>query len=66
MEPLSPTGIEVWFCDGCGRPLAMCTGCRRELDPPRWCVHCGRRLTVRIMPTHVRATCREHGEIDFP
>ena len=47
------------YCDGCGRP-ARDGGhvlCRRPLDPPRYCVQCGRKLAVQVLPTQVTATC---------
>ena len=40
--------------------------CRRELDPPRFCPTCGRRLRVQVAPTGVTATCRDHGPVDPP
>ncbi len=50
------------YCTGCGR--AECDGgCRRALDPPRFCPACGRRLTVRVTPLRADAQCREHGEV---
>lgn len=53
------------YCTGCGRPAADCPGgCSPELDPPRYCPRCGRRLAVTIVPTGVQARCRDHGPID--
>jgi hypothetical protein len=37
--------------------------CRRELDPPRFCPICGRRLRVLVTPVGWRANCRDHGEL---
>lgn len=51
-------------CTGCGR--ADCPGCGRELDPPRFCAECGRRLTVYVTPGHWEARCRDHGEHAAP
>ena len=52
------------FCAACGRPGTAgdadherCTGLL-ELDPPRFCMRCGRRLDVQIYPQGYRATCR--------
>ena len=54
------------FCDQCGEP--MTTGgharCRaaRELEPPRYCPQCRRRMVVQVHPTGWTARCSEHGE----
>ena len=50
-------------CDACGRPAALCAGCRRPLDPPRFCVRCGRKLRVQVTPTGYVAPCYEHGVV---
>ncbi len=50
-------------CTGCGRPSTECAGCGRALDPPRFCPHCGRRMTVTVIPTGWVARCRDHAEI---
>lgn len=53
------------YCTGCGRDVADCPGgCSPELDPPRHCPRCGRRLAVTIVPTGVQARCRDHGPVD--
>jgi len=54
------------YCDGCGQPVERCGGCRRELDPPRFCTVCGRRLTVYVTPGYFTARCRDHGEVTGP
>ncbi len=50
------------FCRACGHPEAAGEhdGCdlRLQLDPPRFCATCGRRLDVQVFPTGYRATCR--------
>jgi len=52
------------YCTGCGREEADCPGgCSPELDPPRHCPRCGRRLAVTIVPTGVQACCRDHGTV---
>jgi len=58
--------VGVGYCDHCGRPLAAGghDGCRaaRELEPPRWCGRCRRRMVVQVTPTGWTARCVEHGE----
>lgn len=51
------------YCPACGEPAGggrAHDGCaaRLELDPPRFCTRCGRRLDVQVLPTGVRASCR--------
>ncbi|MBA3655431.1 MAG: hypothetical protein H0W70_14705 [Actinobacteria bacterium] len=51
-------------CTGCGLTSGACAGaCGRDLDPPRFCPECGRRLTVYVTPAHFTAACRDHGEV---
>ncbi|MGN6607621.1 MAG: biotin synthase auxiliary protein BsaP [Jatrophihabitans sp.] len=55
------------FCDRCGRPAGegdhdACARAR-ELEPPRFCVHCRRRMVVQVVPTGWTARCVEHGEL---
>jgi hypothetical protein len=61
----SPLSSDVEHCTGCGRTRDDCNGCRRQLDPPRFCPHCGRRLRVLVSPTGYSALCKEHGDLDF-
>jgi hypothetical protein len=56
----APTGA---FCTGCGQPAPDCPGCSRALDPPRFCPECGRRMTVRVIPTGWVAQCRDHAAL---
>jgi len=51
-------------CTACGS--SSCVGCGRELDPPRFCAVCGRRMTVTVTPGGYRARCRDHGELGHP
>jgi hypothetical protein len=50
-------------CAGCGQPTPDCPGCLRELDPPRFCEICGRRLRVLVNPVGYEARCRDHGVV---
>jgi ribosomal protein S18 acetylase RimI-like enzyme len=61
----------VPFCDQCGEPLtapSLATsahdrcGAARELEPPRYCGQCRRRMVVQVHPTGWTARCSEHGE----
>ena len=49
------------FCTGCGQPASVCAGCGPDLDPPRFCQACGRRMTVHVTPAGWRARCRPCG-----
>ena len=54
------------FCDQCGEDQsgeghARCRRAR-ELEPPRYCPHCRRRMVVQVHPTGWTARCSEHGE----
>ncbi|BFU43083.1 hypothetical protein [Krasilnikovia sp. MM14-A1004] len=54
----------VW-CDRCGEAADSGdhAACRRarELEPPRFCPQCRRRMKVQILPAGWTATCVEHG-----
>jgi hypothetical protein len=60
------------FCDRCGRPVesgddidgADHAACRqaRELEPPRYCARCRRRMVVQVTPAGWSARCVEHGD----
>jgi len=50
-------------CRWCGAAEPCGGGCRRELDPPRFCPECGRRARVLVTPLRVEATCRDHGAL---
>ena len=57
--PLTP------WCRQCGLELTAGghAACRRaaELDPPRYCPQCRRRMVVQVLPTGWTARCSEHG-----
>jgi hypothetical protein len=56
--------LNLTWCDRCGRSLAdgghqACA--QADLEPPRWCGHCGRRMVVQVTPENWTARCVEHG-----
>jgi len=59
-----PTAPAAAFCDRCGEPAAggheRCA-VARDLEPPRYCPACRRRLVVQVVPTGWTARCAEHG-----
>jgi len=61
------TGDAAGYCDRCGAPAgagdhAECARAR-ELEPPRYCARCRRRMVVQVTPTGWTARCAEHGEL---
>jgi hypothetical protein len=52
------------FCARCGEP-GVHEKCRRalELEPPRYCARCRRRMVVQVTPTGWTARCVEHGVV---
>ena len=62
-EPGLPAA-PLW-CGRCGGAAAEGDhgGCRRalELEPPRYCASCRRRMKVQVTPDGWQATCVEHG-----
>ncbi|MGK2956051.1 MAG: hypothetical protein ACSLFI_10325 [Solirubrobacterales bacterium] len=49
-------------CDGCGKPVdegdhARCRERRANTDPPRFCVECGRKMVVQVLPMGWEAHC---------
>lgn len=57
------------YCDRCGEPSpdggAGHESCRaaRELEPPRYCARCARRMVVQVTPRGWTARCVEHGTL---
>ncbi|MFD0520663.1 biotin synthase auxiliary protein BsaP [Paractinoplanes durhamensis] len=56
---------EAQYCDRCGESAAggahAACAAARELEPPRFCPRCRRRMKVQVVPTGWTATCVEHG-----
>lgn len=52
------------YCDRCGEPGTH-PACEvaRQLEPPRFCTHCRRRMKVQVVPSGWKATCVEHGTL---
>ena len=55
------------FCPVCGEP-GRHEACDRslQLDPPRYCGQCRRRMVVQVVPTGWTARCVEHGLTTSP
>ncbi|MCE0767574.1 hypothetical protein LWC35_32445 [Pseudonocardia kujensis] len=53
------------FCDRCGAPTAEGDHARcareRDLEPPRFCPECARRMVVQVDPFGWTARCSRHG-----
>jgi hypothetical protein len=54
------------YCGRCGQLLntrdhVVCAR-QLELEPPRYCTVCRRRMVVQVTPDHWTARCVEHGE----
>jgi len=63
--------MTIDYCDHCGRPLsggADHSRCRdaRQLEPPRYCGRCGRRMIVQVTPRGWTGRCAAHGLIAAP
>ncbi|WP_462419090.1 biotin synthase auxiliary protein BsaP [Kytococcus sp. Marseille-QA3725] len=66
-------GAAPAYCGHCGEPLsapndgdAMGHGVcdqRLELEPPRYCPACRRRMVVQVTPRGWTASCSRHGEM---
>jgi len=59
--------LQLGFCGFCGRGRGgeheACTRAL-ELDPPRYCGRCRRRMVVQVHPTGWSARCVEHGMLE--
>ena len=66
--PVSRTGAVGLWCGQCGEAVAegVHARCARRaaLEPPRWCVHCRRRMKVQVTPGAWTATCVQHGTVE--
>lgn len=56
--------LPLAYCGQCGE-RGTHPECRRraELDPPRYCTACRRRMVVQVHPTGWSARCVEHGTL---
>ena len=56
--------LPLAFCAHCGQP-GVHEKCLRqlELDPPRYCTRCRRRMVVQVHPTGWSDRCVEHGTL---
>jgi ribosomal protein S18 acetylase RimI-like enzyme len=54
--------LPLVFCGQCGEPGTH-ERCQRmlELEPPRYCTQCRRRMVVQVHPTGWSARCVQHG-----
>jgi GNAT superfamily N-acetyltransferase len=54
--------LPLVYCQHCGEPGTH-DACGRmlELEPPRYCAQCRRRMVVQVHPTGWSARCVEHG-----
>jgi hypothetical protein len=56
------------YCDRCGKPAGAAAdhvrcASSRDLEPPRYCAECGRRLVVQVLPRGWTARCSAHGPV---
>jgi hypothetical protein len=59
------------FCQHCGIEVNgieegtsthdACASPRTQLEPPRFCVQCARRMVVQVTPFGWHASCSRHG-----
>ncbi|HCK79811.1 MAG TPA: hypothetical protein DHW34_07340 [Actinobacteria bacterium] len=67
MSNAADESTEALWCDRCGESMTEGdhTGCRsaRELEPPRYCPQCRRRMVVQVLPAGWSATCSQHGAV---
>jgi hypothetical protein len=68
MSATDPAGVtdSVGFCGQCGQLLSAdheACAARAELEPPRYCPLCARRMVVQVDPLGWRAHCSRHGDL---
>ncbi|HEX5017209.1 MAG TPA: hypothetical protein VFX15_06450 [Actinomycetes bacterium] len=53
------------YCPRCGASGGEHASCRDalELEPPRYCTQCRRRMVVQVTPAGWVARCSVHGEV---
>lgn len=54
------------YCGTCGRSLAVGrhVACEAgQLEPPRYCPRCARRMVVQVTPLRWTARCSQHGTL---
>ncbi|MGL5851539.1 MAG: hypothetical protein ACRCZD_12225 [Phycicoccus sp.] len=66
--PVERPGSPGEWCGQCGEaggaPVHERCAVRAELEPPRYCTHCRRRMTVQVTPGAWTATCSRHGTVE--
>jgi ribosomal protein S18 acetylase RimI-like enzyme len=55
--------LPLAFCEHCGEPGRHDGRHRADLEPPRYCGQCRRRMVVQVHPTGWSARCVEHGTV---
>ncbi|MFI7587535.1 hypothetical protein ACIB24_10725 [Spongisporangium articulatum] len=59
--------VQLTYCGRCGEPWAEGShdACLKalNLEPPRYCAQCRRRMVVQVVPTGWTASCSRHGEL---
>jgi hypothetical protein len=62
-----PDQMSGSYCDHCGAALAdgehAACHSAREMEPPRYCPACARRMVVQVTPGGWTARCARHGMI---
>lgn len=59
--------LAITYCGQCGKPFAEADhgacAARLELEPPRYCGQCARRMVVQVLPRGWTARCSVHGAV---